>query len=62
MVDSETILKIKEFSTDLRQSDSLEALMAYHDVNSLANITQEQAEVFLSKLESGEVRIQRILT
>lgn len=62
MVNSETILKIKEFSTDLRQSDSLEALMAYYDANSLANITQEQAEVFLSKLESGEVRIQRILT
>lgn len=62
MVNSETILKIKEFSTDSRQSDSLEALMAYYDVNSLANITQEQAEVFLSKLESGEVRIQRILT
>lgn len=62
MVNSETILKIKEFSTDLRQSDSLEALMAYYDANSLANITQEQAEGFLSKLESGEVRIQRILT
>lgn len=62
MVNSETILKIKEFSTDLRQSDSLEALMAYYDTNSLANITQEQAEVFLSKLKSGEVRIQRIST
>ena len=62
MVNSETILKIKEFSTDLRQSDSLEALMAYYDVNSLANIPQEQAESFLSKLESGEVRIQRIST
>lgn len=62
MVNSETILKIKKFSTDLRQSDSLEALMVYYGVNSLANITQEQAEGFLSKLESGEVRIQRILT
>lgn len=62
MVNSETILKIKEFSTDLRQSDSLEALMAYYGVNSLVNITQEQAEVFLSKLKSGEVRIQRIST
>lgn len=62
MVDSETILKIKKFSTDLRQSDSLEALMVYYGVNSLVNITQEQAEVFLSKLESGEVRIQRTST
>lgn len=62
MATSETILKIKEYSTDLRQSDSLEALMAYYGVNSLANITQKQAEAFLSKLESGEVRIQRIST
>lgn len=62
MVGSETILKIKEFSTDLRKSDFLEALMVYYGTNSLANITQEQAEVFLSKLESGEVRIQRIST
>lgn len=62
MINSETILKIKEFSTDLRQSSSLEALMAYYDANSLASISQEQGEAFLAKLESGEIRIRRMIT
>ena len=57
----ETTEKIRKFSTDLRKSNSLEALMNYYNVTNLMRISEEQALNFLAKLENGEIRIQKEL-
>ena len=57
----ETTEKILKFSTDVRKSNSLEALMTYYNVTNLMRISEEQALNFLAKLENGEIRIPKEL-
>ncbi len=57
----ETTEKIRKFSTDVRKSNSLEALMTYYNVTNLMRISEEQALNFLAKLENGEIRIPKEL-
>lgn len=57
----ETTEKIRKFSTDVRKSNSLEALMTYYNVTNLMRISEEQALNFLAKLENGEIRIAKEL-
>ena len=57
----ETTEKIRKFSTDVRKSNSLEALMTYYNVTNLMRISEEQALNFLAKLENGEMRIPKEL-
>lgn len=58
-MDSELTRKIKEYATDAFRQNSFEALMDYFGVTNLQAITQEMGEIFLAKLESGEIRIPR---
>ena len=57
----ETTEKSRKFSTDVRKSNSLEALMTYYNVTNLMRISEEQALNFLAKLENGEIRIPKEL-
>lgn len=54
---SETTNKINAFSTDPRRSNALLALLNYYDKGGLMNISEQEALIFLSKLESGEIKI-----
>lgn len=54
---SETTRKIKEFSTDAKQSNALLALLDYYDRPALINISEQEGLAFLAKLESGEIKI-----
>ena len=54
-MESKTLRKIKAFSTDKRKGNSLVALMDYCGTYNLRDVTEEQAQEFLAKLESGEV-------
>ena len=56
---SETTRRIKAFATDREQTNSLLALMDWYGVTNLRDITEEQGQEFLAKLESGEIRIPR---
>ena len=58
-LDTVTTLAIKAYATDRFQQNSLLALMDYFKVTNLQEITQEMGEIFLAKLESGEIRIPR---
>ena len=58
-LDTATTLAIKAYATDRFQQNSLLALMDYFKVTNLQEITQEMGEIFLAKLESGEIRIPR---
>jgi hypothetical protein len=54
---SETTKKIKAFSTDVKQSNALLALLDYYDRPALINISEQEGIAFLAKLESGEIKI-----
>ena len=54
---SETIRKIKAYSTDKHKQETLLALMNYYGKNSLEKISEEQALAFLHKLERGKINI-----
>ena len=54
---SETTGKIREYSRDEEQADSLLALMDWYGVARLADISEEQGQEFLDKLRRGEIRI-----
>lgn len=52
-----TIVAIKAFSTDENKGNSLEALMSEYGVSRLTDITEEQGQEFLAKLENGEITV-----
>lgn len=52
-----TLEKIKAYGKDKYKQDALEALLYYYGKTSFMNISEEQALVFLQKLESGEIKI-----
>lgn len=52
-----TTQKIKAFSTDMKQTDALLALLDYYDRPALINISEQEGLEFLAKLESGEIVI-----
>lgn len=54
---STTLEKIKAYGKDKYKQDALEALLNYYGKTALKYISEEQALVFLHKLESGEVKI-----
>ena len=54
---STTLEKIKAYGKDKYNQDALEALLNYYGKTALMYISEEQALVFLHKLESGEVKI-----
>lgn len=54
---STTLEKIKAYGKEQNKQDALEALLDYYDKTALMYISEEQALVFLNKLESGEVKI-----
>jgi len=57
LLTSTTLEKIKAYGKDRRKTDALEALLNYYGKTALMYISEEQALVFLHKLESGEVKI-----
>ena len=54
---SYTTNEIKKYSTDREQSNALLALMDYYHKDCLMKISEEQALVFLEKLQNGEITI-----
>ena len=56
---SETTRRIKAYSTDYEQTNSLLALMDWYGATNLRDITEEQGREFLAMLESGRIRIPR---
>lgn len=57
MMCSETTRKIKEFSTDAKQSNALLALLDYYNRPALINISEQEGLAFLAMLESGEIKV-----
>ena len=57
MLTAKTQRRIKAYSRDKRHSDSLESLMDYYGVARLQDVSEEMAQEFLSKLQSGEIRV-----
>lgn len=53
----ETTLKIKKFSTDDNEGNSLEALMDYYGASNLMCISEEMAIEFLEKLKGNEISL-----
>lgn len=56
-----TTQKIKAFSQDEQQADSLLALMNFYKVNSLMEISEQMGLAFLAKLENGEINVEDYL-
>lgn len=56
---SETTRRIKAYSTDYEQTNSLLALMDWYGATNLRDITEEQGQEFLAMLENGRIRIPR---
>ncbi len=53
----DTTLKIKLFSTDMNEGNSLEALMDYYGTTNLMSISEEMAVEFLEKLKGNEISL-----
>ena len=56
-VTHETTLKIKMFSTDVNEGNSLEALMDYYGTTNLKHISEEMGIAFLEKLKNNEISL-----
>ena len=54
-----TAMRIKAFAKDKERLETIQALLSWYGVNSLDRIPESAALEFLSKLESGEIRMQR---
>ena len=54
---STTLAKIKAYGKTADKQDAMNALLDYYGKTSFMNISEEQALVFLQKLESGEIKI-----
>ena len=52
-------MRIKAFAKDKERLETIQALLSWYGVNSLDRIPESAALEFLSKLESGEIRMQR---
>lgn len=57
IVTAGTTHQIKKYSTDIGRANSLNALMDWYGVNSLANIPEEAGIQFLKMLENGEIKM-----
>lgn len=57
VLESETTLKIKAYSTDMRRVNAYEALLAYYGKHSLDLILECQGQAFLKMLRNGDVRL-----
>ena len=57
VLESETISKIRAYSTDTRKVNAYEALLAYYDKHSLDEISESQGQAFLAMLRNGDVRL-----
>lgn len=56
-MNSEITGKIRAYSCDERQTDSLLAVMDFYHTTRLADITDEMGLYFLQKLKDGEIRL-----
>lgn len=54
---STTLEKIKAYGHGEYKQDALESLLDYYGKTSFMNISEEQALVFLQKLENGEITV-----
>jgi hypothetical protein len=57
ILESETTLKIKAYSTDERGVNAYEALLAHYGKHSLDEISESQGQAFLAMLRNGNVRL-----
>lgn len=57
VLESETTLKIKAYSTDTRKVNAYEALLAYYDKHSLDEMSECQGQALLKMLRNGDVRL-----
>ncbi len=57
ILESETTLKIKAYSTDERGVNAYEALLAYYGKHGLHEISESQGQAFLKMLRNGDVRL-----
>lgn len=57
VLESETTLKIKAYSTDARKVNAYEALLAYYGKHGLYEISECQGQAFLKMLRNGDVRL-----
>ena len=53
----QTTWKIKSYSRDDMQTDAFDALLDYYGKTNLLSISEEMGLAFLTKLESGEIRL-----
>lgn len=53
----ETTMKIKLYSTDMNEGNSLEALMDYYGKSNLMEISEEMALEFLGQLENNAITL-----
>ena len=60
IMNAETTKRIREFSTDGKQSNSLLALMDWCEVTNLASVSEEQGQQFLDMLIAGEVKMPMV--
>lgn len=60
ILESETTLKIKAYSTDERGVNAYEALLAYYGKHGLHEISESQGQAFLAMLRNGDVRLTPI--
>lgn len=54
---SETTLKIKAYSADMRRVNAYEALLAYYGKHGLDQILECQGQAFLRMLQNGKIRL-----
>ena len=57
VLESETTLKIKSYSTDERGVNAYEALLTYYGKHGLHEISECQGQAFLKMLRNGDVRL-----
>lgn len=55
VLETETTLRIKEYSTDEQKVNAYEALLSYYGKHGLYEISECQAQAFLRKLQSGDI-------
>lgn len=57
VLETETTLRIKAYSTDEQKVNAYDALLAYYGKHGLHEISECQGQAFLKMLRNGDVRL-----